>query len=305
MPAAITAVAAPTGYGRGITCQITAIFLFSIMGVLVKGLGDAYPTSQIIFFRSLPALIPLLLYLPNQGGWRALLTKRPDLQFLRATMGVASMFTGFYALAHMDFASYVTISYSAPLFGTLLAIPFLGEKVGVRRIVAVLIGFSGVLLAAAPDGSGISIYAVLALVAAMAYGSIMVVMRKLGGIDSSAATVFYFTVAGVISGGVLMPFEWVTPDPMDLALLAGVGVIGGVAQIFMTEAFRQAPTAVVAPFDYTAMVWAVILGFLVFDSMPSFQVLCGAGIIGCAGLFILYRETKLGLKKPKLKRSSL
>ncbi|WP_193186003.1 DMT family transporter [Nisaea sediminum] len=305
MPAAITAAAAPAGYGRGIACQVTAIFLFSIMGVLVKGLGDHYPTSQIIFFRSLPALIPLMLYLPNQGGWRALLTKRPDLQFLRATIGVLSMFVGFYALARMDFASYVTISYSAPLFGTLLAIPFLGEKVGIRRVSAVLIGFSGVVLAAAPDGSGISLYALLALAAAFAYGCIMVVMRKLGTIDSSAATVFYFTLAGVILGGVLMPFEWVTPEPMDLALLAGVGVIGGVAQIFMTEAFRQAPTAVVAPFDYTAMIWAVPLGYLVFDSVPSGQVIAGAAIIAGAGLFILYRETKLGLKKPRLKRSSL
>ncbi|UUX48263.1 DMT family transporter [Nisaea acidiphila] len=305
MSAALPAVAVSAGYGRGIACQLTAIFLFSIMGVLVKGLGDAYPTSQIIFFRSLPALIPLMLYLPNQGGWRALLTKRPDLQFLRASIGVVSMFVGFYALANMDFASYVTISYSAPLFGTLLAIPFLGEKVGIRRVTAVLIGFSGVVLAAAPDDSGISLYALLALAAAFAYGCIMVVMRKLGTIDRSAATVFYFTLAGVIAGGVLMPFEWVTPEPVDLALLAGVGVIGGVAQIFMTEAFRQAPTAVVAPFDYTAMIWAVPLGYLVFGSVPSVQVIAGAGIIAAAGLFILYRETQLGLKKPRLKRSSL
>ncbi|WP_420402617.1 DMT family transporter [Nisaea sp.] len=305
MSAALPAVAVSSGYGRGIACQLTAVFLFAIMGVLVKGLGDAYPTSQIIFFRSLPALLPLLMYLPNQGGWRALITKRPDLQFLRAGLGIVSMFTGFYALAHMDFASYVTISFSAPLFGTLLAIPFLGEKVGIRRLSAVLVGFSGVLLAAAPDGSGISLYALMALGAALAYGTIMVVMRKLGSVDRSAATVFYFTLAGVIAGGVLMPFEWVMPSAVDFALLVGVGLIGGVAQIFMTEAFRQAPTAVIAPFDYTAMVWAVTLGYLVFGSVPSLQVVGGASIICCAGLFILYRETKLGLKKPKLKRSSL
>lgn len=305
MSAALPAIAVSTGYGRGIACQLTAVFLFSIMGVLVKGLGDSYPTSQIIFFRSLPALLPLLLYLPHQGGWNALKTRRPDLQVLRAGLGIASMFAGFYALSQLDFASYVTITFSAPLFGTLLAIPFLGEKVGIRRLTAVLIGFSGVLLAAAPDGSGISPYALLALGAALAYGSIMVVMRKLGGIDRSAATVFYFTFAGVLVGGGLMAFEWVTPSLVDLVLLIGIGLVGGVAQIFMTEAFRQAPTAVIAPFDYTAMVWAIGFGFLVFGSIPSTQVLSGAGIICCAGLFILYRETKLGLKKPKLKRSSL
>ena len=92
MPTALPVVAAPAGYGRGIACQLSAVFLFAIMGILVKGLGDSYPTSQIIFFRSLPALLPLFLYLPVQGGWRALLTRRPDLQFIRATVGVASMF---------------------------------------------------------------------------------------------------------------------------------------------------------------------------------------------------------------------
>lgn len=305
MPAALPVVAASAGYGRGIACQLTAVFLFAIMGILVKGLGDSYPTSQIIFFRSLPALLPLFLYLPAQGGWRALLTRRPDLQFVRASIGVASMFAGFYALSQMDFATYVTISFSAPLFGTLLAIPFLGEKVGFKRLAAVLTGFAGVALAAAPDGSGISLYALLALAAAFAYGSIMVVMRKLGSVDRSAATVFYFTLAGVVVGGTIMLFEWVTPTFVDLALLIGVGIIGGVAQMFMTEAFRQAPTSVIAPFDYTAMLWAATLGYLVFGNIPSNQVIAGASIICCAGLFILYRETKLGLKKPKLKRSSL
>lgn len=303
------ALAAPTatvsGYGRGIACQLIAVLLFSTMGALIKGLGDSYSTSQIIFFRSLPALIPLLFYLPMQGGWSALKTQRPGLQSLRAAIGLGSMYAGFYALAHMEFANYVTISFSAPLFGTLLAIPFLGEKVGIRRLTAVLVGFVGVVLAMRPAAGGFDVFALFAVGGAFCYGVVMVIMRQLGSVDRSAATVFYFTLLGVLVSAVFLPAEWVWPTPADWMLLIAVGALGGVAQIFMTEAFRLAPTSVVAPFDYTAMIWAVIFGYLMFDSLPTTNVVIGATVVCASGLFIIYRETKLGLSKPKVKRTAL
>lgn len=293
--------------GTGIACQLVAVLLFTCMSSTIKFLGPHYPTSEIIFFRSLPALIPLLLYLPSQGGWSALRTRAPMLQAVRTIAGTASMYCGFYAISLLLLADYVALSFTAPLFGTLLSIPLLRDEVGWRRLGACLFGFLGVVIMIGPTGGsiGLGLPVLLAIASAFLYGLVMVVMRRLGGIDNSAATVFYFTVGAALSGAVLLPFQWVTPSPTDLSLLLLIGVLGGIAQIFMTQAFRLAPPSVVAPFDYSALIWAVAIGWLVFDNLPGPQSLLGAAVICASGLFILYRETVKGVRKPPVKRSSI
>lgn len=298
-------IAAGDRYGTGIACQLFAVLVFTCMASLIKSLAGDYSTAQIVFFRSLPALIPLLLYLPSQGGWSALRTRHPGLQAARAIAGLASMFCGFYAIAYMTLADYVAISFTAPLFGTLLSIPLLGERVGLQRLAACLVGFSGILIMVGPTGAGIDLYAGLAIASAFLYGVVMITMRRLGGIDNSAATVFYFTFGSAIVGGVIMAFDWVAPPPRDLVLLITVGVLGGIGQICMTQAFRLAPPSVVAPFDYTAMVWALLIGWLVFGTFPTTQSLLGAAVICASGLFILYRETIRGVRKAPVKGTSI
>jgi drug/metabolite transporter (DMT)-like permease len=304
--AAVAAEASPSaGYGRGIAMQVVAVAMFATMGMVIKLLDGRYPTSQIILFRCAPALIPLILYLPMQGGWAALKTRRPGWHAIRTIAGLGSMYVGFYAIARMAFADYVAISFTAPLFGTLLSIPFLGERVGAWRLGAVGLGFAGALLTAGPIAGSLDPMALFALGSAFGYGIAMIAMRKLGSTDKSSATVFYFTVAGALSGLVFVPTQWVTPSPQDLALLMAIGLIGGVAQIFMTEAFRLAPPSVVAPFDYTAMLWALAFGFFVFGTFPGPQVMAGAALICASGLFIIHRETVRGVRRAKLKSSSL
>lgn len=304
--AAVTAEpSSNAGYGRGIAMQVLAVALFASMGMVIKLLDGRYPTSQIILFRCAPALLPLILYLPMQGGWSALKTRRPMWHAVRSVAGLVSMYVGFYALARMAFADYVAISFTAPLFGTLLSIPFLGERVGMWRMGAVGLGFAGALLTAGPVAGEADPIALFALGSAFGYGVAMIAMRKLGSTDKSSATVFYFTVAGALSSLFLLPTQWVTPTPEDLALLITIGLVGGVAQIFMTEAFRLAPPSVVAPFDYTAMLWALVFGFFVFGTFPGPGVLAGAALICASGLFIIHRETVRGVKRAKLKSSSL
>lgn len=304
--AALTAEAPSTaGYGRGILMQIVAVAMFTSMGLVIKLLDGRYPTSQIILFRCAPALLPLILYLPLQGGWSALKTRRPGWHAIRTIAGLGSMYVGFYAIARMAFADYVAISFTAPLFGTLLSIPFLGERVGVWRLAAVGLGFAGALLTAGPIAGEANPMALLAVASAFGYGMAMIAMRKLGSTDKASATVFYFTVAGAISGLVLLPFHWVTPTAEDLVLLMTIGLVGGIAQIFMTEAFRLAPPSVVAPFDYTAMLWALAFGFFVFGTFPGPEVLAGAALICASGLFIIHRETVRGVRRAKLKSTSL
>lgn len=309
--AAVTAEPSSTaGYGRGIAMQVIAVAMFTCMGLVIKLLDGRYPISQIILFRCAPALLPLILYLPMQGGWSALKTRRPGWHLVRTVAGLGSMYFGFYAIARMAFADYVAISFTAPLFGTLLSIPFLGERVGIWRLGAVGLGFAGALLTAGPiagpmGGAGADPIALFALGSALGYGVAMVAMRKLGSTDKSAATVFYYTIVGALSGLAMLPTQWVTPTPEDLALLLTIGLVGGVAQIFMTEAFRLAPPSVVAPFDYTAMLWALVFGFFVFGTFPDPHVLAGAALICASGLFIIHRETVRGVKRAKLKSSSL
>lgn len=301
-------VADPTlvlGHGRGIAMQMIAVAGFATMGLMIKLLEGRYPTSEIILFRCWPALIPLLLYLPMQGGWSALKTKRPLWHLVRCVAGVGSMFVGFKALQAMQFADYVAISFTAPLFGTLLSIPFLGEKVGWKRMGAVGIGFAGALLTAGPIAGTLDPVVLLAVMSAFGYGVAMIAMRKLGSTDKSAATVFYFTLSGGIAGALAVPGEWVMPDGVDLSILLGIGVLGGVAQIFMTEAFRLSPPSVIAPFDYTAMLWALLFGWLVFETFPAPSVLIGAVLICASGLFIIHREGVRGIRRGKIKGTSL
>jgi len=298
-------IAAGDRYGTGIALQLVAVFAFACMTGLIKALGEDYSTAQIVFFRSLPALIPLLLYLPSQGGWSALRTRRPGLQAVRTLAGLGSMFCGFYAIAYMTLADYVAISFTAPLFGTLLSIPLLAERVGVQRLGACLVGFLGIVIMVGPTGAGLSVYALLAIASAFLYGIVMVAMRRLGGVDNSAATVFYFTFGSMVVAGVVMLFDWAMPSPRDLLLLVGVGVLGGIGQIFMTQAYRLAPPSVVAPFDYTAMIWALLIGWFVFGGLPTLESLIGAAVICGSGLFILYRETIRGVRKAPVKRTSI
>ncbi|MDF1793929.1 MAG: DMT family transporter [Thalassobaculaceae bacterium] len=290
---------------RGIVMQLIAVAGFSMMGMLIKLLDGRYPTSEVILFRCWPALIPLLFYLPMQGGLSALKTRRPFWHLVRTGAGLASMFVGFYALSQMAMADYVAISFTAPLFGTLLSIPLLGERVGVWRLGAVAVGFSGAVFTLGPLSGTLDPVALFALGSAFGYGIAMIAMRKLGSTDKSAATVFYFTVGGGVVSLFFMPGQWITPDADDLVILMGIGLLGGVAQIFMTEAFRLAPPSVIAPFDYTAMIWAMGFGFLVFGSVPGWNVFVGAGLIATSGLYIIHRERVRGIKRGRIKGSSL
>jgi drug/metabolite transporter (DMT)-like permease len=300
-----SAIAAGDRYGTGIAYQFFAVLVFTCMTSLIKVLGAEYATAQIVFFRSLPALIPLLLYLPSQGGFAALRTRRPGLQALRAITGLGSMACGFYAIAAMTLADYVAISFTAPLFGTLLSIPFLGERVGPWRFGACLVGFSGIVIMVGPTGAGLDLYAGFAVASAFLYGVVMIAMRRLGGVDNAAATVFYFTFGSALASGAAMVFDWVTPTFGDLLLLCTVGILGGIGQICMTQAYRLAPPSIIAPFDYTAMIWALLIGWFFFDTLPTASSAVGAAVICASGLFILYREAIRGVRKTPVKRTSI
>lgn len=274
---------------HGIGFMVLGTCLFAIMDAMVKWLSAEYSIAQVVFFRSLFAFVPLSVLLLRTS--RPLHTTRPLAHLLRSLIGVTAMGCFFYAFSQLPLTEVTAISFSASLIMTALSVPLLGEKVGGRRWAAIAIGFAGVLLILRPTGAPIGLGSAAALVATFLYACTIIAIRSLGRTEKSVTTVFYFTLTSTIAGGALLPWSWRTPTPTDALLFVGVGLLGGTAQMCMTQAARLAPVATIAPFDYLQMLFAVVIGYVVWGHVPAAATLSGAAIIIAAALYILHRET--------------
>jgi len=281
---------------RGIASMLLAVAIFSCMDALIKWLSATYPTIEIVFFRSSFAFLPLLPAL-LRGGRAALRTRRPLTQAGRAGIGLVSMVGFFYAFRVMPLADVFGIAFSAPIFVTALSVPMLGETVGIRRWSAVVVGFVGVLVMLRPDTGLFASASWIALFATILYALGQIFVRDLTKTETTACIVFYVTLTTTIVSGLAMPFLWVTPSLRDAPLLAAVGILGGVAQLAFTRAFRLAPAAVISAFDYTGLLYASVIGYYVWGDIPTATFLVGAAIVIASGLYILYRGTKLAAQR--------
>lgn len=283
--------------GLAIALMLLAIGLFSIMDALVKWMGESYPTTQLIFFRSLFAFIPLGFLILRQGLGNALRVKNPKGHLIRSLVGLVALFTFFYAFSHMPLADAVAISFAAPVFVTALSVPLLGEKVGPRRWTAVLVGFIGVLVMVKPGPGVFQSVAIIPLVGTVFYALAIIFVRKLARTETNTSIVFYFTLSCTLVSAAFMPFYWVTPSLADLGWLIAIGLVGGVAQITVTLAFRYADVALIMPFEYSAMLWVALLGYVFWGEVPGLNIWAGVTIVMASGLYILFREANLGLKR--------
>ncbi len=275
---------------------LASLLLFAGMDAMVKWLTGSFPVSQILFFRSLFALIPCLVAATQWGGLATLKTARPGAHFTRGLIGIVSMGLIFYAFSVMKLADASAILFAGPLFLTALAGPLLGEHVGPRRWTAVVVGFAGVLIMVQPSGAGLELGAAAALSAAVLYAFAMVMVRRLGTTESAIAITFYFSLFGTVGGGAVLAIQgWVAPTQGEFALLAAVGIIGGTAQIFMSQAFRLAQVAVISPLKYTSLFWVTLFGYLLWGQLPATHVVVGVSIVILSGLYILHRETRLAI----------
>ena len=306
MTATATAATAPVDQvaktGLGIALMVLAVGLFTTMDALVKSLGGTYPTIEIVFFRGIFALVPLAMFILPKGSLAALRTTRPLAHALRAVVGLLSLSAFFYAYIYLPLADVIAISFAAPLFVTALSVPLLGERVGARRWAAVLVGFAGVLVMARPAGGVLHPAALVALGGTVGYALVMIFVRKMSRTETSTAIVFYYSITSALIAGAILPFQWVAPTMPDLMALIAVGLVGGGAQIAMTNAFRLADVSIVAPFDYTGMIWAAILGYAVWGDVPGPNIWIGVAIVTASGLYILRREANLGLRRGVARR---
>lgn len=276
----------------GIAFRVAAMACMACLSALVKFTGErGIPVFEIIFFRNLFAFVPLGLYIARTTGFSVLKTQRPFGHLIRATVGLTGMVCGFSAVQYLPLTEATALQFTSPLFMTALSALLLSEKVGRHRWAAVFVGFIGVLIMARPVPGEMNIPGVtLGILSALGAAGAMVAIRQISDTEKGPTIVFYFTLGGVVLGAVGSMFHWVTPDPMTLALLIVAGLIGGVGQLFLTEALRQAPIGVIAPFDYTQLIWATGLGLVIWGELPHPLTLVGAVIVAGSGVYILNRE---------------
>jgi drug/metabolite transporter (DMT)-like permease len=274
--------------------MLLSILLFSLMDASVKWLGAFYPTTQIMFFRCAVALVPVIVIVVLRGGIGILRTRQKKLHLLRSLMGISAMGLAFYAFSLMPLAEAVSLLHTAPLFMTALSVLLLREAVGIRRWSAVIVGFVGMLLVVRPGAGMLDSGSLYMLGAAFMIGCTTIVIRHLGKIDDPICITFYFTLTGVVVSlcGMLLQ-GWVTPTRGDLALLALVGVLGGMAQYLMTLSYQCLALAIVAPIKYLTIVFGGVIAYLVWGEIPDLQSLAGIAIIVASGLYTLRRELTL------------
>jgi drug/metabolite transporter (DMT)-like permease len=300
---------AETDVPRAVAMAVAAVLLFTVMGAAIKWLSPHYPLAQILFARNAFALIPLLPLI-LRAGRAAWTTRRPGLHAARCVLGVGSMAASFVALDRLPLANHVAIGFAAPLFVTALAVPLLGETVRWRRWTATAVGFAGVMLMVRPDGAAllddrVFVGSLWGLAATFVYAVVIILIRRMSATESSTTIVLYFTLTGAAVSAAFLPFHFVVPTAGDAVLFVLVGVIGGVAQVLVTMAYRLAPASVVAPLDYTGMLWAAALGAVVWGDLPTPQVLAGAAVVIGSGLYILHRERATAAVRPPKPRTPL
>lgn len=276
---------------RGVLSMFAAVATFSVMDVTMKRLVESYPAMQVTFLRGAAALPFLLGATGALGRWSDLRPRRWQLHMLRGLLGVLMLWSFIYAVSKLSLADTYAIFMSAPLLMTALSMPFLGEHVGWRRWLAVLVGLIGVIIVLKPSGAQlVTIGGLAALAAAICYALSVITIRILSRTDTSAATIVWQLVLLTVVSGVLASGSWVPLRWEHWPWIAGLGVTGALGQYFITQAFRQASPPVLAPLEYTALAWGVLFDWLLWMTAPDARMLVGASVIVASGLYVIHRE---------------
>lgn len=280
----------------GILLRLGAAAVLALMFALVKLTATrGVHIVESVFYRQAFALPFIAGWAMVGPGLASLRTERLGTHASRTLMGLTAMTLNFLGYTMLPLAEATVIGFAVPIFATIFAALLLGEAVGRYRITAILFGFVGILIVLRPDSATAhSMGAAVALAGAVATASVTIVIRRLGATEPATTTVFWFTALSLVPLSILMLFFARVHDPLTWALLVGIGVSGGIAQLLLTGALRLAPVAVVLPMDYTGLIWASLIGWLLFATVPVSATLIGAPIIIASGLAILWREHRLG-----------
>ena len=273
----------------GIGLMLTGVGLFALNDALGKWLLTTYSVGELLLIRSFIALLLMAPFIWQAGLTAFTAAPRPGLQITRVILSTLEVAMFFWAVSYLPLADTVTFYLAGPIYVTALSVFLLGERVGWRRWTAVLVGFGGVLLALRPSAASLTLPALIALTGSICFAFLMIATRSLR--ETSNTVLVASQIAGsLIFGALWAPFDWVTPTLSDFLLLSTFGVISIVALACINYSLKLAPASVIAPYQYTFILWAVALGYVVFGDVPDTLLLTGAAIIIAAGLYIFWRE---------------
>lgn len=279
--------------GQGIVLLLAAVVFFSLFSASAKWLSETYHPLQIVFFRGFFGLLPVALVLAWDGGGAVrLISARPWLQAVRGLTALGANICVVFSFRYLPLGEAISIAYAAPIFVTILSVFLLSERVGLHRWGAVAVGFLGILLVAQPGVGVVHPAALVAIFGTVLYAASIIATRQLAGSDPVVCTMAWSTGLYVVLSGLVLPFVWITPDWRDMALFCALGLLSGTGMFLFVQAYRLAEASTLAPFDYSSMAWAVLLGFLIWGDLPGFGTVSGIAVIAASGLYIMVRERR-------------
>ena len=280
---------------KGILFFMAAILVISVVDTICKLFTKELHAIQIVwgYFIGINLTLWAFFFFKGEKLSKLMITDRPILQILRPAFLVCSISSLFVGLTYLPLAEATAIGFVAPLFITILSVPILKEKVGIHRWIAILIGFTGVIIIIRPGGEFWQFVSIMPLLGAIFFALFQIFTRLLSGTEKTFTTLFYTGLGGLGWSSILVPFVWVVPSQIHILVFLAIGTLGAIAHLCMINAFDFAEASLLAPFNYTKLLWVTVFGYWVFDDIPSLDMWVGSGVIVSAGLYVLYREKKV------------
>ena len=276
----------------GFLYMFISVCAFSIMDLIVKW-SETYPLGEVIFFRGFFGIIPLLFLIPRERFNNFYYTKRAGLHFLRCISGLIALISIFIALRSLPLATVVSISFAAPIFTTILSIILLSEKVGSYRWLAVIVGFVGIIIITEPGLSSLNIYYIFPIIFCLGLSYVAIAIRQLSKTEPVWLISLNFSILITIAGIITIPFGWIVPSFKDLLLLLSVGILGGSANLWLSQSYKLSEVSLVTPLKYLALVFGIVFGYMIWSEVPSIKTLLGAALVIVSSIIIFRREILL------------
>ena len=266
-----------------------SVCAFSIMDLIVKW-SENYPVGEVLFFRGLFGMITIFFLIPREKYFNFYKTNRPMLHFKRCIAGLIAIVAIFIALRNLPLATVVSISFAAPIFTTILSIFFLSEKVGLYRWLAVIVGFIGILIISQPGFTSFNIYYIYPIIFCLGLSYVAIAIKKLSSTEPVWLIGFYFSFSIMIISFFTFHQGWIIPNLLDLCLLSMVGILGGLANLWLTQSYKYSDVSLVTPIKYLALVFAILFGYIFWEEIPTIKTLMGAFLVIMSSVIIFRRE---------------
>jgi len=279
----------------GFFYMFISVCAFSLMDLIVKW-SDDYPVGQVLFFRGFCGIIPILFLIPKDRYFDFYKTTRPVLHFKRCLAGLIALVSIFVALRNLPLATVVSISFAAPIFITIFSIFLLDEKVGLYRWMAVLVGFLGIIFITEPGFSSLNVYYIYPIIFCLGLSYVAIAIRKLSSTEPAWLISFFFSFSIMLLSFLSFYQGWILPSLLDLFLLSMVGILGGLANLWLSQSYKYSEVSLVSPLKYLGLVFAIIFGYFIWNEIPTSKTLLGALLVIVSSIIIFRREMYLKKK---------